>query len=154
MILQAYCAIGELLLAYRIEGTRDGFTPRGTSLTKGLVGGTEAAAFGIVARKDTVLAIDDTRYEVALAIGIGYALAVDSGLGRSTEFGPHFIEHAFELAYFVKGERGTTVAFHAALSFAGIEVTAETFSKYIRRQQYVAHLYNRWYSGHGVMGGG
>lgn len=152
MILQAYCAIGELLLAYRIEGTRNGLAPRSTSLTKGFVGGTKAAAFSIIARKDTILAIDDARHEVALAIGVGHALAVDSGLGRSTEFGPHFIEHAFELAYFVECERGATVAFDAALAFAGIEVAAEAFSKNVGRQQYVAHLYNRWYSGHEVMG--
>ena len=140
VVLQPYESACKAFFANGIKRTGYGFAPLGATFAKGLVGGAKAATFGAVTGEHAVLAVDDASHEVAFAIGIGHAFAVDDALGSSTEIVPHIVEHVFEFAHFVEGKGGSAVAFNAANAFAGIKVAAKMFGQNFGGENYVAYL--------------
>ena len=86
---------------------------------------------GIVVGEYTVTAANDAGDEVALLIGIGYALTVDDSLGRRGKLRPHDVERLLYLHHLVEGDRSTGVAFYAAGTVTGGEVAAELFCQQV-----------------------
>ena len=81
----------------------------------------------LITRKDAVLTADDARHQVAIFVGISYALKVDDALGRGREVGPDIVKHLLDGSYLIHRHRGSGIALYAADAFTLFVVTAEHF---------------------------
>jgi hypothetical protein len=131
----------EPLLANGIERAADGFLPAGTPLTEETFEGTQTAASMLLVpgHKDTVTATHDTRHEVALAVHIAHALAVDDALCLCRQPGPYVIKALLYPAYLVQGDGCSGIAFHTATPVAGREVAAEALGQNVGVHHDIAH---------------
>ena len=131
VVVEGYGTVGEAFLADGVEGARDGLDELCLALTVGAFEGAEAAAV-VVAGEDAVLAAHDAGDEVALTVGVGYALLVDDGLRLCRHIAPDGVEGTLYAGYFVEGDGCAGVAFDAADAFAGVEVAAELLGDDVR----------------------
>ena len=107
----------------------------------------EVAADGLLlqqatvrAPEDTVAAADDACHKLALAVGIGNALAVDDGLRACRELRPECIEAFFDVCNLVERDRRTCIPFLAATAVTALDVAAEVLRQDVRVQDDIAHL--------------
>ena len=149
MIIQADQSIAEILLTDRIERTADGLDKSGwllafRSLTVGTFQGTQAVVT-VIAGEDAVSAPDDARHEIAIAVGIGHALAVDDRLRRCRKHGPYVVQHFFHAGYLVQGNGCAVSTLDAADALALLIVATEAFGQNLRGNQHSADFQDGWY---------
>jgi len=134
-----------------VEGTGDGFLPTefagtigGVDSTEGTTGTAGLASIrgdiGIT-DEDAVFAVDYGGDEVTIAIGIDYTVLFYffTCLGRQVR--PDNIFGMFEFDDFVKGYRGTCVAFDTTDAMTAGQVTAEVHLKDVKGNKGILNLY-------------
>jgi hypothetical protein len=98
----------------------------------------------VVVGKHTVFSPYDAGYQVALLVGIGHALFVYDSLCRCRQVLPACVQGFFYFHDFVHRHWSPCVAFYAALSLARFKVATKLLRQYVRRNQYLSNLENRW----------
>jgi hypothetical protein len=127
-----------------VQMTGNGLVEVGLTGTEGFLDGAVAATALVVASEDTIFVVDDGGHQIALAIGIDYALTVDNGTRLGAQFVPNDGKHFFQLFHFFQLNGRSRIAFNTTLPFAGIQVAKELLAKHIETHYYVAYLYHNY----------
>ena len=101
----------------------------------GLLKSTFGCTIGIECRIDALLAVDDGRHMVAVCIDHMQSFFFNDSQAFGLQALADNGKRLFDFAEFLLGERGAAFAFHAAGSFARLEVAAEFPVKQLGRNQ-------------------
>ena len=133
-----------------VEGTGDGFLPTEFSGTVGGVDGTEGttgttclASIGGqvgITYEDAVFAVDDGGDEFAVAVGIDNSVLFYFCLCLAGYVWPNDVFGMFQFCYFVKGYRGSCVAFDATDAMTTCQVATEVNLKDVEGYEGVLNL--------------
>ena len=140
MVVQTDASIAKNLLSNGVKCATDGLAKRGEPFSMGALQRTKAALVHggaivksevVVAGEDAILSPHDAGDEVAVAVGIGHALAVDDGLCRGMQMGPHGVEAILDGHHLVERHGCARVALDATSAVACREVATKLFGENI-----------------------
>ena len=121
--------IADLAQTYRIQVTRNRFTPCGTPFTVCLVYKTYAVSVLVTRCEHAVFVVYNGCDKVSVTVVIHHSLLLDNG----TRLGSHLVFHhlisLLKLVHLIKKHRRTCIALHAASPLAMSEVTTKIFLK-------------------------
>jgi len=142
VVVDAIDAIAEMLGTDRIQGARNRLHKLRLSLTISSFQGAKTTILDgmsivhvlqvLIASKDTILAVHDTRHQVALDVCVSHTLFVDDRLGRSRKVVPYGIQRVLYLHDFIHGDRSPRISLYATLALASIQVTAKFLGDNVR----------------------
>ena len=134
--------VAHLTQTRRIEVAADGLAPVEASFVEGLLYEAEGATFAVACGKNTIFAVDDGGYKVAVGVAVDNALLGNNGTRLARHFTLDKRESLFEFLDLVECHGSSCVALDTANTFAVRGVAAEILCKNIERDDCIAYLYH------------
>ena len=110
--------VAHLAQTCRVEVAADGLAPVEASFVEGLLYEAEGATFAVACGKNTIFAVDDGGYKVAVGVAVDNALLGNNGTRLACHFTLDKRESLFELLDLVECHGSSCVALDTANTFA------------------------------------
>lgn len=128
--------------AHRIEFAGEGFLDFSASVAVSTVDGAKGGSVFCLDSENAVFPIDNAGDHLPLAVDVCHSLSFDHFTGFGHELIVKQLVSFLHIRNLVDVERCSGISFHAACPPTRMEVTAETFSEEVHRDQCVLNFYH------------